>query len=175
MIGDSFNFGQYNSRKDWGIKVIATDVLLPPKKSRKLNIPGKHGQYTPKEIIYDERIIEIRCILENKISRAELREIAYSLSNRRRLILWNEPDKFYNAEIYDPAEIMDLPKEIMREFTLYFICEPFAYKDLTVSVLKDGKNKIDYNGTFNAETSIRLTNTGTTDISNIQIIATRRR
>ena len=63
----------------------------------------------------------------------------------------------------------------MREFTLYFICEPFAYKDLKIEPLKRGKNKINYNGTHDANTVIKLTNNGTTDVSNIQIIATRRR
>lgn len=175
MIGDSFQFGKYNSREDWGIRVIATDVLLPPKKENKIDIPGKHGRYSSKNTVYDERIVRVLCVLEKQITKADLREIAYGLSSRRRLYLWNEPDKYYNAEIYDSSEITDFPKEVMREFTLTFICDPFAYGKFKKEQLETGKNKINYDGTINSETKITLVNNGSTDISNIQIIATQRR
>ena len=45
MTGDSFSFNQYNSVEDWGMMVVATDVLLPPKRRRKITIPGRSGAY----------------------------------------------------------------------------------------------------------------------------------
>ena len=45
MTGDSFSFGRYNSVDDWGLMVIAYDYLLPPKRARKITIPGRSGSY----------------------------------------------------------------------------------------------------------------------------------
>ena len=63
---------------------------------------------------YEERLITIICILTKKLTRAETREIAYWLSRKGRLTLWDEPDKYYIAEIYDSVDIETMPKEVIQ-------------------------------------------------------------
>lgn len=134
MPYDSFEFGGRNSLTDWGIRVVKYDTLLPPKRPRKRAIPLRHGQYDYGATHYEERTVRIDCTLERKMSRAELRDIAYALHQKGRLALWDEPDRFYIGELYDPAEIEDYFDEAMREFTLTFVCEPFAYsKEFTLT------------------------------------------
>ena len=42
---NSFQFGEYNSLDDLGIFCEAYDTLIPPKRSRKIEIPGRDGLY----------------------------------------------------------------------------------------------------------------------------------
>ncbi len=175
MLSNSFQFGGYNSLEDWGIQVISHDFLLPPKNPRKIKIPGRHGKYDYGAKTFDERELRIECVLTRKISRAELREIAYILSKKRQLSLWNEGDKYYIAELYDNFEIIDFPNEVMREFELTFICEPFAYKEVDSLALSTGVNSIHYKGTADTPCLIVLKNNNPYPINNITITATKRR
>ena len=174
MTGDSFNFGQYNSVDDWGIYVIATDSFLPPKRERKISIPGRSGSYDYGAKSWDERTLRVECRLMNQISKAEFREIIYILSKKARLILWNEPDKYYVAELYDPGEVQDYWYESMRDFTLNFTCEPFAYGETVTTALTDGRNRITYNGTAETPTVIVLKNASETEATNVTITAIKR-
>lgn len=175
MTKDSFQFGRYNSLDDWGIKCIAHDYLLPPKRSAKLTIPSRNGSYSFNSKIYNERELILTCVLIRKISKAELREIAYLLSEKKALRIWNEPEKYYLAEILNPPDVIDYPREIMREFELSFICEPFAYGEIISKKMVRGLNKVDYKGTTETPTRIIIKNTGTATIRNITITATKRR
>lgn len=174
MIEGSFQFGDKNSRDDWGIVVVNHDVLLPPKRSRKITIPGRSGQYDYGSRLYDERIIQIECVLEKQITKAQLREIAYALSEKRHLWLYNEPDKYYIAEIYDSAEVVDMPLEIMREFTLTFIAEPFAYGEVKDIPIANGRTLINYEGTAEAPCEIIIENPNNYAITGITIVATKK-
>lgn len=107
MTGDSFSFGRYNSVDDWGLMVIAYDYLLPPKRARKITIPGRSGSYDFGAKNWEERTLRMTCTLTRQVTKAEFREIIYALSKKARLRLWNEPDKYYIAELYDPAEVQD--------------------------------------------------------------------
>lgn len=175
MVYDSFQFGSYNSVTDWGIRVVKYDTLMPPKRSRKRSIPLRHGQYDYGAQNYEERAVRISCVLEKQIARAELREIAYQLSRKAQLRLWDEPDKYYVGEIYDAAEIEDYFEETMREFTLTFICEPFAYADAKTVALADGENAAGYSGTVARGCVIEICNPNDFDVSNITIITQTRR
>ena len=170
----SFQFGNHNSLNDWGIVVNSYDVLLPPKRERKVTIPGRSGRYDYGAKSYEERTLVLHCYLERQISKAELREIAYALSEKKKLILWQEPDKHYVAELYDPSEVTDYPMEIMREFELTFICEPFAYAATKEEVISDGVNILDYNGTAAAPCRIIIENPNNYKVSNIVITAIKR-
>ncbi len=61
------------------------------------------------------------CTLTRQVTKAEFREIIYALSKKARLRLWNEPDKYYIAELYDPAEVQDYYLETGREFELLIL------------------------------------------------------
>lgn len=174
---NSFNFGGKNSLVDWNIKIIAHDFLMPTKRPRKVVIPNRDGSYDYGAKYYDERILRIQCEWEkkpNEIPRHIIREIAFGLSEKEHITLWNEPDKYYIGELYDPAEITDYPQEHFKSFELNFVCEPFAYKRLKSYPLIVGSNKIPYEGTATAPSIIQITNTGTTNIENIKIKITRR-
>lgn len=175
MVGDSFTFIDKNSLDDFGIKVVASDSFLPQKRERKIAIPGVSGMYDYGAKNYEERLITIICILTKKLTRAETREIAYWLSRKGRLTLWDEPDKYYIAEIYDSVDIETMPKEVMREFEVKFIAEPFAYKDVGYIDLTGTVTKINYNGTAETPCLLVLKNESPYPIKLSSITATRRR
>ena len=171
---DSFSFGTYNSLADWGIRVVKYDTLTPPKRSRKTQIPERSGMYDFGAQCWDERTVRIDCVLERKISRAQLREIAGTLSRKGRLWLWDEPDKYYIGELYDPAEIMDYCDESMREFTLSFICEPFAFGRTVTQPIASGENRVDYRGTAQTPCVIVLKNPSGSAAQTVTITAIKR-
>ena len=175
MTGDSFSFGKYNSMDDWGIKVMAYDVLLPKKRARKLKIPGRSGSYDYGAKNWEERPLRIQCMLTRQMTKGEFREIAYHLSKKAPLRLWNEPDKYYIAELYDAPEVKDYYMEIAREFELEFTCEPFAYGSQVVSPIKNGRNKIEYKGTAETPCMIILKNTSASNVVNLTITAIKKK
>lgn len=171
---DSFTFGRHNSLTDWGIRVIKYDTLTPAKRPRKVAIPRRSGMYDFGADCWEERTVRIECVLERKISRSDLRTIAGALSKKSILRLWDEPDKYYIGEIYDPAEITDYFDEAMREFTLSFVCDPFAYGKTVSIPIASGVNAIQYQGTADAPCLIVLRNVSSTAVSNLTITAVKR-
>lgn len=174
MPGDSFSFGSYNSLADWGIRAVKYDVLTPAKRPRKVQIPMRSGMYDFGAQNWEERTVRIECTLERKISRGELREIAGALSRKSQLRLWDEPDKYYMGELYDPAEILDYYDEAMRDFTLSFVCEPFALGPVIAAPLTMGSNSIAYQGTAPSPCLIVLRNLSQTNASTVTITAVKR-
>lgn len=174
MTGDSFTFGKFNSVDDWGLRVIAYDSVLPPKRARKLSIPGRSGMYDFGAKSWEERTLRIDCQLERTMTKAEFREVVYALSKKARLTLWNEPDKYYIAELYDPAEVQDYYLECGRTFELNFIAEPFAYGRTVTAPIQNGRNTVNYDGTAETPCVIVLQNTSASDVINVTITATKR-
>lgn len=174
MTGDSFNFGTVNSMDDWGIQIIATDTFLPPKRERKQRIPGRHGAHDFGARSWDERILRVECRLLREMSKAEFREVVYWLSKKARLSLWNEPDKYYMAELYDAAEVLDYYCETMRDFELEFVCEPFAYGKTITQPVASGRNEIQYPGTADTPTVLVIRNTSPDTVSNVHITVIKR-
>ena len=174
MTGDSFSFGTYNSVDDWGIMVIGHDTFLPPKRSRKISIPGRSGAYDYGAKNWDERTVRLECVLMRQMKKEEFREIVYLLSKKGRLRLWNEPEKYYMAELYDSPNVDDFYLEEMREFDLAFVCEPFAYGENVTTVITDGRNRIAYKGTAETPAVIVLRNASDDEIANVTITAIKR-
>lgn len=174
MTGDSFSFGTYNSVDDWGIMVIGHDTFLPPKRSRKISIPGRSGAYDYGAKNWDERTVRLECVLMRQMKKEEFREIVYLLSKKGRLRLWNEPEKYYMAELYDSPNVDDFYLEEMREFELAFVCEPFAYGSILTVPLASGRNQVNYGGTAETPTVIVLKNTSETEATNVTITAIKR-
>ena len=175
MPGDSFSFGPYNSLTDWGIRVIKHDVLTPAKRPRKVHIPQRSGMYDFGATCWEERTVRIECTLERKTSRAQLREIAGALSRKGRLRLWDEPDKYYVGELYDPAEVLDYYDEAMREFSLSFVCEPFAFGRTVTQPIASGENRVAYLGTADTPCVIVLKNLSPDTVQTVTITAIKRR
>lgn len=171
----SFNFGPYNSLEDMGIICEAYDTLLPPKRSRKVEILGRSGLYDFGSDTYDERTLTLSCKLINQISKAELREVAYKLSGKNKLVLWDEPEKYYIAELFDPTEVQNIADRLWLEFDLTFTCEPFAYTDVKTMSVQAGSNQVIYPGTVKTPTRLTITNNNDFPITNITITAIRKR
>ena len=174
MTGDSFSFGTYNSVDDWGIMVIGHDTFLPPKRSRKISIPGRSGAYDYGAKNWDERTVRLECVLMRQMKKEEFREIVYLLSKKGRLRLWNETEKYYMAELYDSPNVDDFYLEEMREFELAFVCESFAYGENVTTAITDGRNRIAYKGTAETPAVIVLRNASDDEIANVTITAIKR-
>lgn len=183
LPGDSFEFRGVNLLQTYGIKCVSYDTLLPPKRERKLEIPFVDGQHNYGSLNFEERLIKIECDMiagvnrdKKKLSRHDTRELALLLSKQGKLVLWDEPDKFYRGEIFSAPDIFSYPQHNIRSFTLEFICEPFAYREAKSYPIKSGDNlNIDYQGTKESPCIIQLTNKGNTTLNNIEIIITNRR
>lgn len=167
----SFNFGKYNSLRDLGIICEIHDTLLPSKRERKVEIPGRNGMYDFGSINFDERVIECECKLIEEIPKSKLREVAYKLSGKKPLTFWDEPDKYYIAELFDPTEIDNIADRLWLEFTLTFTCEPFAYGETISQPITDGQNPISYKGTAESDCVIIIRNRSNSSLSNITITA----
>ena len=176
--GDSFNFGTKNSLRDWGIKVIAYDVFSAPKRERKVRIPFRSGAYDYGEKWYDEKIINLDCDTGHgdrpPLTKAEMREVIYFMSQRNRLVLWDEPDKFYIGELFESSPMNVLPKYIKQQFVLPIICQPFAYKDQVILPLTGGETDIEYAGTAETPTLMVFKNTTDRPINQIVVTAIRK-
>lgn len=170
----SFQFGEYNSLTDMGIICEYYDTIIPPKRSRKVQIPGRDGLYDYGSENYDERTIRCVCKLINQISKAEFRNVAYMLSEKRNLVFWDEPDKYYVAELFDPAEVQSIADRLWLEFELTFICFPFALSSAKTVSIASGNSSVRYVGTADAPCTIILRNATVSPITNPTIKFTYR-
>ncbi len=171
MIDHSFSFGGINSFEKYKIKATGYDVLKPEKRKRYQEIPFSSIPYNHGAKYYNQRIIPIHCTLLENITRAEFREISFWLDGQKRLVLWDEPDKYYNAEMFEDPEIIVFGHSAtpLRQFTLNFICEPFAYGADVREKLVYGSNQVPYSGTHESPSVIIIKNIGTKDIDKIRI------
>jgi len=155
----------------WGVIVNAHDVFAPPKRARKVQIPHRDGAYDYGAKNYEERILSLECLLTRETTRADFREIIYQLSQKRNITLWSEPDKYYVGELYESPDVNVWFRDKRREFTLNFICEPFAYKIVNSVPIVTGTNVIPYNGTAETPVLLILRNPNPVSVSNITITA----
>lgn len=174
---NSFTFGSINSWNTWGIKVIAHDAFGATKRERKQTIPYRHGFYDYGEKYYDSKIITLDCATENGTiyDKSAMREVIYHMEQRSLLRLWDEPDKYYIAELMESSEWTVLPKYCKQQFTLSMVCQPFAYGEQITQPISNGVNRINYKGTAETPTLITLRNPNDFEINNITITMVRKR
>lgn len=153
----------------FGIRAVTHDVLLPQLRPRLLAVPGRDGSYDFGARCYEDRRIRIACDSMRGLARGELRELAYLLSQKGKLVLWDEPDKHYAARLYDPTALSYLGRA-GHAFELLFVCEPFA---VGRRVKRGEAGLVHYAGT--AQTPVRLTlrNVGTTTVKRLRIVIRR--
>lgn len=169
MQMDSFEFGRIDMLTDYGIRVLSHDPLFPELRERKVVVPGRDGAYDFKAEYYDERKVTLNCDTTIGLTRAQVRELAYILSKKNVLRIWDDPDRYYIGRIYDDTEVIPIGS-IGQEFELVFICDPFAYGVVnTVEVTGEEIKRINYAGTARTPTRIAITNNGVADAVNIQI------
>lgn len=150
------------------------DDLLPALRERKVVVPGRSGAYDFGAKFYDERLLTLPSGSTRQLTRGEVREVAYALSKKGRISLWDEPDKYYIGRIYDATDLERVLRT-MRKYTLHFLCEPFAY-GATVQVDFHGPVwSASYAGTQETPTRLQITNAGSTTANGIQITITEKR
>ena len=168
----SFLFGTTDMFETFGIQIsddgMPNDVLKPQLRERKVTIPLRSGSYDYGAHYYDDRPYTLNCVTVKAGTRDDAREMAYILSKKSQIRLWNEPDKYYIGRVYQAPDLECLRK-VGNRFTLNFILEPFAYGDTITESFVDQKFVPDYKGTADTPTYIVITNTGSGNIVNIQI------
>ena len=172
MMPDSFSVNGVDMRKEWGLMVITHDFLLPDLRPRKVVIPSRDGAYDFGATKYNERELRIECdALGTRKSREELRELGFFLSNKTRIALWDEPDKYYLGRIYKQVAL-NYVFMVGHTFSLTFLCDPFAYGNTYDGQLPD---RIEYPGTARTPTRLSLTNVGSDVIHGLQVRIRERR
>ena len=172
----SFKFGTVDMYDTFGIMIVDTsvpeDYMIPAIRTRKITVPNRSGKYDYGAKYYDERPLTLNCVTTNKETgstfRAYIREIAYVLSKKNEIRLWNEPDKYYIGRVEKEITLTQL-RDIGNVFTLEFTCEPYAYG---VTRTKPFVNRVldpEYAGTDVTPTYIEIVNIGNADAVNIRI------
>lgn len=167
---DSFEFAGVDMLETYGIRCIAYDVLQPKARARKVTVPGKDGTHDFGVRTYDERPIRMNCDSMTALSRHAIRELSYLLARKGRIVLWDEPDKYYLGRLFDDAQLKYIGT-VGHEFTLTFICDAFAYGATIDRAMPEkfvGSDQ--YRGTARTPTRIALTNTGGTVIRGLHFV-----
>jgi len=170
LTKSSFKFGTLDMYAEFGIMLSGEpeDVLLPALRQRKVIIPQRSGAYDFGAKYYDERQLTLPCVTTRTLSREAVREIAYHLSRKAEIRVWNEPNKYYIGRLYNAVNLEQLRRAANR-FTLDFICEPFAYGSTVTEAFSGTSLSVEYNGTAATPTYIVITNTGSTAITGLRI------
>lgn len=166
---DSFSFAGVDMLDRYGIRAVSYDVLAPRLRPRLLTVPGRDGSYDFGARRYDDRQVRIACDSRRALSRQEIRELAHLLSKKGRLVLWDEPEKFYMGRLYDDAVLTYLGR-VGHAFDLAFVCEPFAYG---AAVVKPLGGAVGYEGTAECGTVVRMRNGGTSLVAGVRLRVTR--
>ena len=177
MYDHSFQFGVKNSYNDYGIKILKYDILKPQKRNQSVTIPNRNGSVDiNSKRFYENRKINIKCICCRDLTRNDLRNFAYFINKKNiKLMFWDETDKYYIGEIFDPPSFSKDEYKIRFSFDLSFICDPFAYGVIVRKRLFSGNNTIIYNGTQETPTIITIKNNSNTNINNIIVTEIRNR
>lgn len=174
MIG--FTFSNTHS-SDLNIYALSINRTLAPELRRnEFVIPGMHGTLDYGMNTYEKRYIPVELnLIKNSMQdlRLQAREVARWLSRESMLIFDDEPDKAYQAKVYENIEIEQITTTGKSVVT--FECQPFAesleYRQVNVPSITTKPYNVPLNvkGTSEVCCIITIKNTGTTNISNITL------
>lgn len=153
----------------------ASRGLLPSLRPSSYIINGRHGTVDFGNETYDTRQITVDIVfisLNTEDLQKLAREIAYWLSGSGMLIFSDEPDKSYQAKVYDAVDTEQLIRA--KKCSITFECQPFAqsinYNQIDELKAHNGKNIIVNSiGTQKTPCRIIIRNVGTVNINNIEI------
>ncbi len=119
-----FRFKWIDSR-EYGILISSVpERVRPARRVKEIEIPGRSGILTQDEETYDAYVISIECGTRGS---DRLDEIVAWLNGAGELILSTEPDKVYQASIYNKISIAD-QIYLYNSFLLQFKVQPFKYR-----------------------------------------------
>lgn len=118
-----FKFKGKNS-KDFGIQIFSVPQRVrPARRVEEIEIPGRSGTLTMDEDAYDAYTISMQCSTRGS---DRLDEVIAWLDGAGELILSTEPDKVYQASIYNKIPISDVIY-LYNSFLLQFKVQPYKY------------------------------------------------
>lgn len=173
MIGFFFN-NRHSKEFDIAMEQAARG-LLPSLRRNDYEITGRHGTVDYGNETYNTRQIVIDiCFLDENVSNLQLkaRDIAYWLSGKGVLYFDDEPDKAYNARVYDAVDTEQLIRA--KKATVIFECQPFAnsinyLQNNYPNATSGAEMTVISNGTQPTPCIISIKNIGVANISNITI------
>ena len=187
ISGDNFLYNDVDMYMTFGIRCIATRHLTANLRPRKIVVPTRSGAYDYRANYHDERELSILCQVTRPLIKTEEQDefddLKYLLcggKSKGRIILWDQPDRYYYGRVYDQDVVKEYFNLAGREITLRFICDPYAY-GLEPKIFTTDSNMLDltesnhYIGTRETPTRITIRNTGDMPISGIQITTYTRR
>ena len=153
-----FKFKGKDSR-DFGILISSVpQQTKPERRVEHITIPGRNGELTQDEDTYEPYTISMQCSTRGS---DRLDEIVAWLNGAGNLILSTEPDKVYQASIYNKIAISDVIY-LYNSFLLQFRVQPFKYSvnafDHTLELT--APTKIKGKGTVYSEPIITVYGTG---------------
>lgn len=173
---NGFFFANRHSSDFWLAMGDARRPLLAGRRRNDYEISGRHGTvdfggetYKPMPIP-----VEIYFISEDEYRlQVVAREIAHWLSGKGILVFDDEPDKAYDAVVYDEIDTDQIIRT--KRATVVFECQPFAstinfLQSINPGVTRGHTVDIDSRGTQATPGIVILQNTGTVPITSITII-----
>lgn len=168
MMGFTFRGKHSNEFTGLVVKTI-NNPLLPPKRVQKVNVMGRDGEYLFEDG-YINKNLEFRCSLAKGTiyeRRQVARDIASWLSASGELVLDNENDKTYKV-VKTVCDVSLVVEQAWDEFNITFETEPFQYGGLkTLSFDNPSTVIVNNQGTYEAETIISITGTGSVTVSSL--------
>jgi len=152
-------------------------TITPALRKNEFVIPGRHGTLDFGNNTYEPRFITMELFLVRKTMedlRKQARDIAQWFSKSGLLVFDDEPDKAYQAKVYNNIDIEEIAAYGKSMVT--FECQPFAesleYRQVNVPSIADNAHEIEVNVSGTAETCciITIKNNGTSDINNITLV-----
>lgn len=153
--------------------------LLPPAKTRKVEVPNRRGDWYYKSDL-GSYVIEVDIFFNDdtqELVADKSRDIAAWLNpdeGLKRLIFFDEPDIYYNAVIQDQTAIEQLLEQ--RRTTLqFYVPEGTAYSTTNESINNVGSivqmNGVTVGGKlFNAAITVNQSSAGADDVGEVSII-----
>ena len=137
MSSYGFRFKDKHSYTDYGLIMRSKDrSLLPATKRRQINLDFLDGKIDlQKEPVYDNRIISVQLVYRfNTLQEmhAKKRQMAAWLSGLDKLVFDDEPDKYYEAKVFDAISIEQSLKRMVVQVD--FECSPFALNNQQMQV-----------------------------------------
>lgn len=118
-----FRFKERDSR-EYGILIASVpQKVRPERRVEHITVPGKNGDLTQDEKTYEPYTLSLECSTRGS---EKLDEIAAWLDGAGELILSTEPEKVYQASIYNKIAVSDMIY-LYNSFLLQFRVQPFKY------------------------------------------------
>ncbi len=173
MVGFFFN-NMHSKEFDIAMEDAARG-LLPSLRRNDYEITGRHGTVDYGNETYNTRQITVDIgFISDNVSNLQLkaREIAYWLSGKGILYFDDEPDKAYNARIYEAVNTEQLIRA--KRASVTFECQPFAtsinyFQSINTGVSSGKEIQVVSKGSQPTPCIIIIKNTCGINISNITI------